>query len=230
MVIRSRLNSLLFRGLAFSCTLILIIIAFIYGKSDSELIGRFGIQAALLVCFAFFLKAIFNAVDLKRHGNPGAPAGLWMPLSLAILSFNLFSGIIYFSYVYPNDTIKDPILTSLFAVAPILALIDYLLFEEKGTVKKSYPLYWSFYPLFFGVFTLIGPLYKPENSFPDTFFDSAHFQITATANWMSGNAGWNGVSFFSLIFLFAFIALSFLLVFFNDLVGGRFKKTAKDTV
>ncbi len=58
---------------------------------------------------------------------------------------------------------------------PLLVIFDYIIFGEKGHLKKEYPFYWSFilvaYLVFNVVYVLFGGTFEGETKYPYSYMD-----------------------------------------------------------
>jgi hypothetical protein len=217
MMIRNRLLSLLYRIAAFGIAVWTCVL--VGAENQSLFFGYFSVQSQLITTIAFGLLIIFNFIDLLRHGIHGVPAGIWMPVSLAFLCYSFVTGTVgnvyaFFGLSYSLNVILVQI------VVPILFLVDWILFEEKGTVKWWHAFYWMIFPSFYLAFIFIRPKIWPNTEFTLLGKTSLYpYDI------IDPNAhGWTQVLLVSLAAVFAFFLVGLVLIFFNNLMAGRFRR------
>jgi hypothetical protein len=96
----------------------------------------------------------------------------------------------------------------LHTVVPLLAVLDWLLFDERGRFRWRYALYWLAFPLGYLAFALVRGLVVDRYPYP---FINVN------------ELGYNGVSVSSLAFAVAFWLLGLLFVAI-DRFGGRLRR------
>lgn len=109
------------------------------------------------------------------------------------------------------DTIGNQLLHT---VVPLLAVIDWLLFDERGRFRWRYALYWLAFPLGYLAFALIRGLVVDKYPYPFINVDEL---------------GYDGVSVSALAFAVAFWVLGLLFVAI-DRFGGRLLRNAEGPV
>ncbi len=161
MIVRNRIIALLYRLAAFA----LLMTSFhFYWKDFSSFwvaLSGFDVQIGLIMNILFASVIVFNLIDL-RHGIHGMAACPYMPLALPLMSFSVVAGIAYFAYSIPTGSAPIGFFASIFHVLLIIApLLEWLLFDEKGTVRHSTGFTLMIYPIFFYIFgyfrTIIWP-------------------------------------------------------------------------
>lgn len=100
----------------------------------------------------------------------------------------------------------------LHTVVPLLAVLDWLLFDERGRFKVRYAAYWLAFPLGYLVFALIRGLIK--NKYPYPFLDV-------------NDLGYGGVALSAVFFAVAFWLLGLAFVGIDRLTARR-KAAATD--
>lgn len=109
----------------------------------------------------------------------------------------LITGIIYHFILVPEKIIENPAYT-IFTysniichyVAPIGMTLDWLLFDEKGKIKKTDPLKWLSIPLGYFLFALFygslgNTLPGKSSSYPYFFLDLDKLGVLGVAGWSS---------------------------------------------
>jgi hypothetical protein len=229
MPIRNRLISLLYRLVIFGIeiyTLILLFTSDYQPAFPAQSLAFFGTEALLLSTIITGLEIIFNSVDLSKHGVNGLSAYVWMPLTLGMVSFVMGDALCYAvtSPFFGGFGAGSDLLRSIMAhlVVPVLVFLDYLLFDEKGTVKWSHPIYWLFYPIFYFAFSMSSHFLFGTDFYPYPFLNNDQF--LNRSDFLAGNNGWNGVFMTLALIGLLFIGMGFLLVFLNNLLSGKYKR------
>ena len=216
MVIRNRLFAFLFRVASFGVSVWSCYLLFAT-RPPAIALCYFTVQTNILIAGVFALLVLFNLIDLIKHGLHGVAAGLWMPFALAGLLYALMTAIVGNGFLSQSPYTLTTVLAHI--VTPALYLLDWMLFEEKGTVKWWHAFYWLVFPAFYGAFIFIRPTIWPD-VIVDTKNNSMYpyYFIDVTKN------GAQQVSINVAILAAAFFVLGLVIVFFNNLMGGRFKK------
>lgn len=226
MYLRDRLIALIYRIACSILGLFLVIMVFVYSPSGSEPFLTFSIESSILLVIGFFLLAICNAIDLYRKGRVGIPAGIKMTVSLAFLSYGILGSALFFAGESIYDVYFLPWHIALNVIVPVLYLLDFLVFQEKGTVGWTHPLFWALYPVFYGVTMMVRPYITGFMNVQTRFFSPRYFSLLE--GWFAGNDGWNGVAISYVVFLLSFLAIAYLVVLLSVLLGQRFRKKDKD--
>lgn len=230
MVIRNRLVALLYRLAAFSLevyTLTLMIPLDTLAGNRSYAFVYFGGEVNLLAAFLLALEIIFNTIDLFRHGLSGVAAYVYMPISLGLVAYFTADAIAYswgsqFLNGYATGRTLVMVVMS-HAVMPLLVFFDWILFDEKGSVKWVTPFEWLFYPFFYYLFIMLDH-YVWKSDLPYDFLDNRYFARWPYPNFLSENNGWNGIVLSGLSALACFMVLSFFLIFLNNFLAGQYRK------
>jgi len=219
MVIRNRLFALLYRCVAFG--IIIYTLVLLLDQPDVGIsLCYFTNQSNILLAVLFGLMIVFNAIDL-RHGIKGVPAGAFMPLSMAILLYICITGIVYNGILVPFQGLGyDLALVMGHVVTPLLAILDWVLFEEKGTIRWWHGFYWLVYPIFYCVFILVRPIIWQNSFFGDPGGVSKYPYFFLDAN----KIGWGMVFLWIGVLIVAFFGMSELLIFLNNLIAGKYRK------
>lgn len=212
MVIRNRLIALLSRGLIWA---ILFSVATAYlatGEAWSNLL-QFETECALIYLVILGLAFLFNAIDL-RHGIRGIAAGFYMPINLMIVAFLFISNFGYFVYALPagaaSSSFASIVFHALFLGLPVL---EWLLFDIKGTVRWYSSILSMLFPVFYVVFcgfrTLIWPnaLLPNGSMYPYPYLEPAWGPFV----------GWS-----ILTFLIVY-GTCLLFTFLNNLLSGKYR-------
>lgn len=103
--------------------------------------------------------------------------------------------------------------------APVLFILDYVLFDEKKTISVFAPLYSLVIPLVYVAYTLILGVAVPNFEYPYFFLDVTEL-------------GYGGVCVWVLILLLVFTVLGYLLWLWNRLVreNGKYRLDFKNVI
>ncbi len=156
MIVRNRLLPLLYRILALARISTSLIFLYMEKGSFKVGINFFGTQIGLFYAFLLLLEILFNAIDL-RHGVRGIAAGAPMKIALPTIAFSLVASIGYFALEFPFETSHENIKIIYHVALFVLPLLDWLLFDEKGTVSYPQSFFAMAYPLFYIAYLLIRP-------------------------------------------------------------------------
>lgn len=106
-----------------------------------------------IICFAMFV-GIIVAIFLKKDYRS---SNIYYLLKGAVIIAILVTAIIYQISLLPNNFNMEVANTNNTAkywanefvhkISPVLVLIDYILFDDKGNFKYYYPIIWLFIPL-----------------------------------------------------------------------------------
>ncbi|MCI1244350.1 MAG: Pr6Pr family membrane protein [Bacilli bacterium] len=229
MVIRNRLASLIYRAFEVSLAIATLAIVFASPLKDERPFIYFSTEVSIFACIIMILAFIFNFVDLIRHGISGVAAYVYMPFTLASVVYLVGSTIGYWilfpminGVFWANGMGLACLLTH--AALPLAALLDWLLFAEKGTVKWRHGLYYLVYPLFYIVYSELAHFIFQDDFFPYELMRPTFY--SASGSLMAGNGGWNGVVVAMVGFLAGIAAVSFLAILINDILSGKFRRRA----
>ena len=220
MIIRNRLAALIFRSLAFALSIAVLLYHFHKaGDFAPHLYNYFYILSALYTIVIFGFMIIFNAIDLRR-GLFGIPSSVFAPLSLTLVCFSGASIVGNLCYLLPLG-IMDFSISYLLVnfTIPLFVIANWLLFEEKGTVKFTSIVLWMIIPMIYVGVELI----RPYTWAPDPIFDGSKYpypfmDFDKNGVWET----WGQLIAAALVF----VAISILTVFLNNLVAGKYKKRA----
>ncbi len=169
------------------------------------------IQACIAYMVFLFFEVIFNAIDL-RHGVKGIAAGGFLPLMLLLTGYCFISSALYFSYIMPVRsylTLRSIMFHSALFVIPLL---NWLLFEIKGTVRYYYAFISIAYPMIYVIFSIFRAVIWPNNALytPDVMFIYDFFDPSEKAFLWS--------PWVSIVAVIAFFAL---MILFNNLLARK---------
>lgn len=215
MQIRNRLIPLLYR-LAATAGLLVGLIFYVTALGPAwRSISLFSVQVGWGLAVVMSLEVIFNAIDM-RHGIRGMAAGFYMPFKLPLLVFSISAGGLYFLdtiVFYPIEFSAQGLIFHLSLI--LVPLIDYLFFDEKGTVKWYASLSAMIYPTLYLAFVWIRPLIWPDAAlyngssgmYPYILLNPLHDLF-----WLGSVGGFLGLS-----------ALLVGISFLNDVLAGKYR-------
>ncbi len=212
MVIRNRLIAFFYRLAALISSITFLVYYFQYFKPEWRLLSYFGTLASLLYCVLLFFETVFNGIDLRR-GIKGIPAGFYMPISLSITCFVMEGAIGYFigGFILSN---MNPFEIAFYSFMFLVPLLDWLLFDEKGTVRIYGSFLSQIVPIFYGVFAYFRAIIWPNNFlygnslYPYPFLDP-------TSSWF-----WPGLA----IAFFSMLGFSTLMFVLNGVLSNKYSR------
>lgn len=148
--------------------------------SLKESIIYFTIQSNLL-CFVYYIIIVILMLikKLKKNNFYYISKGMvTMAITLTFLMYQLV--------IHPNGGVpgyENNMLACHFVhlFVPLMIIFDYIIFGEKGNLKKNYPLYWSmpllFYLAFVIIYTLCDGTFMNGESYPYIFMDINKFGL-----------------------------------------------------
>lgn len=229
MVIRDRLLALIYRifGFGFGMTTLWLNIS---ANATDGFWSGFSSYSTIITLFGtivFFTEIITNLIGIKKARNTLAPgifpfifhATLALEVSLAATHpfYCHFVSAAYF------DLIKLPYVLLTYMFFPLVMLLDWILFGEKGTVRWSYGMFPLFIPVFYYLFSLMEYLVMGSTSFSIKTFDPETFLVaTNLPETFKGGNGWAGVFLSCVILLGLNVVVDFLIIFINDLFVGKY--------
>ncbi len=226
MCLRDRLISLIYRSVALPILLAVYIAVLLTYPLASDTFWVFSIESGALVIFALGVNLYHSAHDLKRTGRVGVTGSLNMPFSLAIIAFSFLGLISFFAEEKAVNLFYLIWLALLNVLAPLLYLLDYLLFQEKGSGRYSHPVYWSLYPAAYILIMVVKPYITGYDSLSGfRFFSPMNYMLEDS--FLAGNGGYNGVAIAIAVSLAVYFVLAYLVVIFDRFLGQRFAKKDK---
>ena len=214
MIVRNRIIALLFRLAAFA--LLLSSFHFYWGEFASfwTAMSCFDILMGLSLVITFGFVSIFNLIDL-RHGVHGVAAYPYMPAALPLFAFSVVAGVVYFSYSLPAGSAPYGFFPSLFHVLLILIpLVEWLFFDEKGTVRFSTGFTMMILPIFYYVFAYFRTLIWPNSPVYGSNMYAYPCLDFTTPN----------IVLFSFIYFALLLGAVTLMVFLNNVFSGKYRR------
>lgn len=215
MQIRNRLIPLIYRMAASAGTLVALIFYVTALGPAWRALSLCSVQIGYALAVVLVFETIFNAIDM-RHGIRGMAAGFYMPFKLPLVVFCMTAGLLYFIdtiVFYPIEFGAQGLIYH--AVLLLVPLIDYLLFDEKGTVKWYQALSAMLYPTLYLAFVWARPIIWPDAELYNGSSGMYPYIILNPRN-----------DFFLLGSVGGFLALAAILVgvsFLNDVLAGKYR-------
>ncbi|MBS9335271.1 Pr6Pr family membrane protein [Fructobacillus sp. M1-13] len=137
-----------------------------------------------ILCILYFAYLL-----VKKQGyNPNVKGAVTLAITVTML--------IYWCILAPHSfnmkTFADYAGTFLaHLIVPMMVILDWLFFDQKGGFSKKAPIYWLIIPLVYYVFTLIAAQFKvvyplTGAHYPYFFIDSEAIGWAAVAGYVSG--------------------------------------------
>ena len=213
MIVRNRVIALIFRIAAFALLVTSIQLYWPEYPSFWCAMSCFDFQVGMSLTIMFGFVIVFNLIDL-RFGMRGMAAGPYMPLALPLMSFSIVAGVMYFSYSIPTASAPVGIFPSIFhSLMIVLPLLEWLLFDEKGTVRRSTGFTIMIYPLFYYVFGYFRTLIWPDTPVYAAFeyaYPCLDFRTDMIVLW-------------SFVYFGSLLAFLQLMIFLNDVFCGKYR-------
>ena len=214
MIVRNRLVALLYRIAAFA--VLTVAWYFYWGDFSSFWIAFscFDVQIGLAMIVMFGFVVLFNLIDM-RHGIRGVAAYPYLPLALPLMSFSMAAGIVYFAYSLPAGCAPHDFFGYLFHVLLILApLLEWILFDEKGTVRFSSGFTLMIIPIYYYVFGYFRTLI-----WPDTPIYGNHYYAYPCLDFMGKD-----IVLFTVLYFAILLGAVSLVIFLNNVFSGKYRR------
>ena len=128
-----------------------------------------------LLCMIYFLVLVILMITnkVKRNDIYYIFKGMvTMGITLTMIVYNLLLANSNAAGVFANHQAECSIVH---IIVPLMVIFDYIIFGEKGKLKKEYPLIWSFvliaYQLFVTIYTANGGTFIDGSTYPYPFMD-----------------------------------------------------------
>lgn len=214
---RERRVSIIFKLLVFSSLLTGIILNLRKTTSLTAMLSYYTLQSNVL-CLAMFIGIIVLIISKKdyRYNN------IYYLLKGAVLIAILVTAITYQLALAPNSFSMDIGTTNRYwanmfvhVISPVMVLLDYILFDEKGNFKYYYPIIWLVLPLNYVLYVYTysargGRFFNIGGSREFAYFFLDYHQI-----------GVRGVVFSITVIAITILLLSYVLVFLDRKVSKK---------
>lgn len=173
--------------------------------SGIKLLNYYTIQSNIVVVGVMIFAFIKGRTKSEHDKNVGFIVGaatLWILVTGLIYHFML-------SGIYQPEGLKAISNVMLHYWTPSLMMIYYLVFLNKNVVNMRYPIFWTGYPLIYGV----GSLLRGEI---DGFYP--YWFMRPYGSYPEGNGSYLGVLLFIAVMAIAFLLLGYLLLFIKKVI------------
>lgn len=189
------------------------------GRFNASTFLYYTIQSNMFVLAYFAYAAVKCAREIRIGGSRGtveyAPAvkgAVTMGIVVTLLIYWFVLVGANFSMI-PNGTEASNLTVHL--IVPLMAVADWLLFDQKGSIGPIDPIRWLALPLYYLVFALVaaplGATYRDGTSYPYFFIDP-------------NLVGWPGVAVNVVLVGAAFLALGYAAFAVDRLLGRLSEK------
>lgn len=212
MVLRNRLLALLIRIAIFVFYVVSLGPYMAQFSSFWVALSTFSVEIGLIGTVMVGFEIIFNLIDL-RHGPRGVPAGPYMPMALPISVFCIIAGTLYFTALLPNNAAPTGTFAIILHVTLIIGpLIDWLMLDEKGTVRFANGFLAQLYPILYFIFG-----YFRTVIWPDIQIWNGNMYALPFLDYTGPN-----IVLYAALFFVLTLAANALAIFVNHLLAGRF--------
>ena len=184
---------------------------FFGGRLNLAALQYFTLMSNIL-CAAYFAGA---AVRTLRRGDTWLPVckgALVMAMAITGITFHLFLAAGDFN-MGPTQLITNHLLHT---AAPLLTVLDWLLFDEKGHYRRFEPFLWGIFPAAYFVYTMIRARVSSFRFYNGSPYPYPFMDVDAL--------GWGKVLLIFLAMAAAFLALGYVLVWIDHLLARRQKR------
>ncbi|MBO4540441.1 MAG: hypothetical protein J5736_00480 [Bacilli bacterium] len=221
MIVRNRLLALLYRIGGF----VLSVFSILFWSSDTSRIGIHTLcyLPSLLSYYAaiiFFFLIVFTAIDLRK-GFWGIASGLYMPIGMSLTFFSFIQLTLHLGYTLPTGAAFLS-LGELFAcfLLPLYSILEWLLFEEKGTVNFSILPLWYLWPTLYLILTLVRPsLWSSDPLLNGTPYPYAFMNFETHPVWL--------VLLYIVLATAVIAAIGVGLIVLNNLAAGKYRRKTR---
>ena len=154
---KERKFSIIFKLLVVISLLAGILLNVVHTTSISAILSYYTLQSNI-VCLIMFLGLIIAIMSKNNYRTNS----IYYLLKGGTIMAILITGITYQIALAPNNFYMDISYTMrterywanllVHVISPILVLLDYVLFDEKGNFKYYYPIIWLFLPLSYVIY------------------------------------------------------------------------------
>ena len=155
-IMKERKVSIIFKLLVVMSLLAGILLNVVHTTSISAILSYYTLQSNI-VCLIMFLGIIIVIMSKNNYRT-----SIYYLLKGGSTMAILITGITYQIALAPNNFYMDASYTMqterywanllVHVISPILVLLDYVLFDEKGNFKYYYPIIWLFLPLSYVIY------------------------------------------------------------------------------
>ena len=131
-----------------------------------------------LFCFLFYLSIMFlNLIGKLKYNS------WYYILKGAVTMSLLITMVVYQLFLSNTNAYAGNEMTSVLVhlIIPLLVIFDYLIFSNKGNLKKSHPYMWSltlvFYLIFYVIYALMGGKFNNQSNYPYFFLNVEEYGV-----------------------------------------------------
>lgn len=213
MPIRSRAAAAAVHILTALCAAVGVVLqcGFFGGRLNLAALQYFTLMSNIL-CAVYFAGA---AVRTLRRGDTWLPVckgALVMAMAITGITFHLFLAAGDFN-MGPTQLITNHLLHT---AAPLLTVLDWLLFDEKGHYRRFEPFLWGIFPATYFVYTMIRARVSSFRFYNGSPYPYPFMDVDAL--------GWGKVLLIFLAMAAACLALGYVLVWIDHLLARRQKR------
>ena len=213
MPIRSRAAAVAVHILTALCAAVGVVLqcGFFGGRLNLAALQYFTLMSNIL-CAVYFAGA---AVRTLRRGDTWLPVckgALVMAMASTGITFHLFLAAGDFNMGH-TQLITNHLLHT---AAPLLTVLDWLLFDEKGHYRRFEPFLWGIFPAAYFVYTMIRARVSSFRFYNGSPYPYPFMDVDAL--------GWGKVLLIFLSMAAAFLALGYVLVWIDHLLARRQKR------
>lgn len=141
-----------------------------------------------LLVFIYFIVVEING-QKKSKSYYIAKGGSTMAIFMTALLYNL--GLVLYGFDLGSEPVE--VIRSVFVhmISPLLVILDYFIYEEKGKLKKTYPLLWvpftAYYLIYANVYSIFGEKFRSRaasGNFAYFFLDYEKFGYFKVLVWL----------------------------------------------
>lgn len=166
-----------------------------------------------LLCLIYFIILVIQML-LKKEKNNNlhyiVKGMVTMSITLTMFVYNIV--LSSNSFLFKNHMLECNLVH---LIVPLLVIFDYIIFGEKGNLKKIYPFIWSsilfVYQIFIMIYSMLGGKFIDESNYPYFYMDSSKFGVV-------------GVFINLLIILVIYIIYGKIIQVLDNKLGNYFNK------
>lgn len=216
-MIKNRVISLVYKIITaiLAFTGLLIATDIFTGAFSETFIFYYTNQSNILCLISMVLSAIYCAKDIKKSGTKGLSTFAPRFKGAVVLAITV-TCLVYWGMLHTAGESESVSSILLHLVVPVMVILDWLLFDEKGKFKKFDPILWLCIPLVYDIFAnivaLVGNVYFDDGSrFPYFFLDYKQNGIQTTM-------------LYFLALLIAFLLLGYMYYGLSQLLSRKQRK------
>ena len=135
-----------------------------------------------LLCFMYFFVLVILILTHKEKKDDKhyiIKGMVTMAIALTMLMYNLYLSSDSSTNIFVGHQLET---NMVHIVVPLLVIFDYIIFEEKGHLKKHYPLIWSaiviIYQTFIFIYIAFGGKFLNDVTYPYPYMDISKYGVS----------------------------------------------------